>query len=271
MKPILNLITITKDDLEGIEATILSTKKLRACNGVKQIIVDSSDATVSEKVKALLLYEDNLEYIWQEPSGIAAAFNLGVRKLNAKWVWFLNGRDEVHPDLDENFLLQILNASKADVMIFQIEYMGSRLKRKRNPPLWSLWPPMYPNWVPHPGTFIRTSLFEQYGRFDPEFKIAMDTDLWMRLFSENVTVDMLSIPVTLYDIQGVSATNPAARDIEVRRIIRKNIKMLSKKWLFRGMHLFKAAFLATRNRFTDKLFLLLAKMKRFIKHILLRS
>ena len=85
-----------------------------------------------------------------------------------------------------------------------------------------------------------TSLFKKYGVFDTDFKIAMDADLWMRMFSKDVVVDMLSIPAVLYDIHGISATNSVETDKEARRIIRKNIGMLIRKWLSRGVHLFRA-------------------------------
>ncbi len=263
MKPVLNLITITKDDLDGVAATIRSTKNIRANLGVRQIIVDSSSQQVADNMRELLHNEENIEYIWQEPSGIAGAFNLGIKGLDSQWVWFLNGRDEVHPKLDEKLLLQILDSTQADVLIFQIEYMGGRLKRKRNPPLWALWPPMYPNWVPHPGTFIKTELFKQYGVFDPAFKIAMDTDLWMRLFSEKVTVDMLSIPVTLYDIQGVSATDSVSTDKEVQQIFRKNIGRILNWWIATGIHLLKTLAIP----FTQIFYLFLRKLKRLTKRI----
>ncbi len=240
MKSTLSIITVTKDDSDGVTATVVSTRKLRACDGVRQIVVDSSDAPVAEKVRALLDGEANLDYSWQAPSGIASAFNSGIIHSSADWLWFLNGRDEVHPELDTQLLLQILNSSRADVVIFQIEYMDSKVAPRKRPPLWLLWPPMYSNWVPHPATFIRAHLFEQYGIYDTDFKIAMDADWWMRVFSQNVTVDMLSFPVTLYDLNGVSATNFAQTDKEARRIIRKNIGMLVSKWLSRGVHLFRA-------------------------------
>lgn len=240
MKDILNIVTVNKDDLDGVAATVQSTKRLRACTGVSQIIVDSSADPVPIKIKEILVEEKNIEYFWQEPSGISAAFNLGVNALNSEWAWFLNSRDEVHSSLDENLLLQILNSTRADVVIFQIEYMGSQLQRPKNPPLWLLWPPMYRNWVPHPATFIRTGLFKKYGVFDTDFKIAMDADLWMRMFSKDVVVDMLSIPAVLYDIHGISATNTVETDKEARRIIRKNIGMLVRKWLGRGVHLLRA-------------------------------
>jgi glycosyltransferase involved in cell wall biosynthesis len=238
MKPLLDIITVTKDDPDGVAATIASTRKLRTYSGIRQIIVDSSDETAASKVRSMLAEEENLDYFWQEPIGIASAFNLGIDHSTAQWLWFLNGRDEVYPGLDVNMLLQLLGASQAEVMIFQIEYMGAKLERAKHPPLWALWPPLYPNWVPHPATFIRLSLFERYGVFDTYYKIAMDGDLWIRLFSKDVTVDMLSFPVALYDLNGISATNHSARDKEARGIFRRNIGIFTRKWLSTGWHLF---------------------------------
>lgn len=236
MKPILDIVTVTKDDLAGVAATIVSTRKLRACTGIRQIVVDSSSEPVAEKVRELLAGEESLDYFWQEPCGIASAFNLGISHSTADWLWFINGRDMVHPDLVESLLLQIINLSSADVLIFQIELMQARIKTKR-PPLWEIWPPIY--WVPHPATLIRTKLFEQYGTFNNEFKIAMDADLWMRLFSNDICVDMISIPVVLYDQNGVSSTNGPATRQEARKIIKSNIRMLLRLWIYRGIYLYK--------------------------------
>lgn len=242
MKPILDIITITKDDLNGVAATVQSTKKLRACAGIRQTVVDSSSEPVAEKVRELLAGEENLDYFWQEPYGIASAFNLGISHSTADWLWFLNGKDEIHPDLAENLLLQILNSTQAGIVIFELEYMQTRL-RPKHPPIWALWPPMYGNWVPHPASIISAKLFEQYGVFDTSYKIAMDADWWMRVFSKYVVVDMLSIPIVLYDQFGVSSTNLVVTGKESERIISGNIYMLVRMWLARGAHLFRAYFL----------------------------
>lgn len=234
MKPLLDIITVTKDDFDGVAATIQSTGKLRNCSGVRQIIIDSSSEPTSVKIKDLLLNEQNVDYIWQKPSGISAAFNLGISFAKADWVWFLNGRDEVHPELDANFFLQILNSSQTEVIMFQLELMQSRTILKR-PPLWELWPPLY--WVSHPATLIKTQLFKAHGAFDEDFKIAMDGDLWMRLFRENVGVDMLSIPVVLYDQQGVSSTSLVDTGKEAKMIVDDNFDLLVKIWISRGIYL----------------------------------
>ena len=44
MEAILDIIPVTKDDLDGVTSTIKSTAKLRSTPGVRHIIVDSSDA-----------------------------------------------------------------------------------------------------------------------------------------------------------------------------------------------------------------------------------
>lgn len=239
MKSLLDIITVTKDDPGGVAATIASTRKLRAFTGIRQIVVDSSSEPVAEKVRELLAGEEHLDYYWQEPCGIASAFNFGISASNAEWVWFLNGRDMLHPELDVNFLVQILTLSQAEIIIFQLELMQSRVRLK-HPALWALWPPIY--WVPHPATFIRAELFERHGVFNKEFKIAMDADLWMRLFSRDIVIDILSIPAALYDQHGVSSTNTIGTGNEAKRLIRNNIGKLAKMWVSRGVHLFKLFF-----------------------------
>ena len=240
MKPTLDIITITKDDPQGLAATIASTRKLRTCPGVRQVIIDSSTEQQSAEIKMLVADEDGIDYFWQEPCGIACAFNLGISKLKAHWVWFLNGKDEVHPELDGNLLLQILMSSQAEILIFELELMQSGLRYK-HPPIWALWPPAYGsgNWVPHPATMLKVELFEKYGTFNNEFKIAMDMDLWMRLFSQNIVIDMLSIPVALYDQHGLSSDGIRAIK-EEKIIVRRYFGKLIKMWLARGIHLYRS-------------------------------
>lgn len=239
MKNILDIITVTKDDPDGVASSIASTAKLRNLDGVRQIVIDSSSQPVADEINTRLSGENNIEYVWQEPSGIAKAFNLGIEQSNAEWLWFLNGRDEAHPKLNADLLLQILNASQSELIIFELEWMQSGL-RQAHPPIWALWPPIYGNWVPHPATLIKTSLFKQYGGFNPDYKIAMDGDLWFRLFSKNITVDMLSLPIVLYDETGISSTAAVETGKEAKKLILANLGMLIRMWLARGLHLGKA-------------------------------
>jgi hypothetical protein len=48
---LLNIITVTKDDLEGLKKTIASTSRLRQNPGVLQTVVDGSGLEIQDCIK----------------------------------------------------------------------------------------------------------------------------------------------------------------------------------------------------------------------------
>lgn len=237
----LEIITITKDDYDAICQTVSSTRELRL-RDVEQTVVDGSRQEVSDRIAQFLADEVNVRHVRQEPCGIASAFNAGLGGCRSEWVWFLNGGDLVHPGLDAPLLVSILKSSRSDAIIFDMEMMQTAA-RTRHPPLWGVWPPLY--WVPHPSTLVRRRLFEMHGEFDPDFRIAMDGEMWVRLFSKETLVDLISIPISVYDQNGVSNTHLAQVQREADMIVNRSFPLLFRIWLERGSYLFKAV----RRRF----------------------
>jgi glycosyltransferase involved in cell wall biosynthesis len=242
---LLNIISVTKDDLKGVQRTVESTKALRRNPFVRQLIIDGSSEDIRTSVKDLAYSGENLDYFWQEPSGISAAFNKGLSFVESEWVWFLNGGDEVHSHFKPNNLLYLLNESNADAIIFQNEWKGTG-KRIKHPPLWAMWPPLF-SWIPHPSTLTRRTIYNQYGNFDERFEIAMDYEFWIRCFSKNVVVDTLSIPLTKYDPCGISSTQPKKVSREAVRILRFHMWNIVKIWIKNGFILPKAYYNYSRK------------------------
>lgn len=234
----IDIITITKDDIKGVCNTVKSTRALRQRSEFKQIIVDSSSDEGRKQVEVLIHGEPSIEYIWQKPSGIASAFNKGLRQSDAQWVWFLNGGDEVHPDVEAENLLFILRNTLADAVIFQMEFMqsGDILER---PPLSGLWPPII-NWIPHPSTVTRKNLYTRYGNFNESYKIAMDYDFWFRCFSKDTVVDTLSIKLSKHDEGGLSNTNKSLAYREILTIIKNYWPQVVKVWLINVINRYHA-------------------------------
>lgn len=234
----LDIITITKDDADGAIATLRSAASLRARPGVRQIVVDSSTEPHRARVEGFAAEQHGVVYHWQEASGISNAFNAGLASSKADWVWFLNGRDEVHPALDPAFLLRLIESTSADALVCEIEFMQTK-RRSSHPPLWKQWPPLY--WLPHPATLMKRQLFDRFGIFDDRFRIGMDGELWLRVFSKQVVVDMLSVPITLYDETGLSSRTETVRTVrEVDRMVTGHFPALFRIWLGQGFYLFRA-------------------------------
>jgi len=100
----LTIITVTKNDLPGIQRNLCSTVRLRQFPSIQQIIIDSSDEEIHQQLINYTNNENNLQLYYQEAQGISKAFNYGIELSLDGWLWFLNGGDEVHPDLDLDLL-----------------------------------------------------------------------------------------------------------------------------------------------------------------------
>jgi hypothetical protein len=238
VKLLLEIISVTKDDFEGLRKTIQSTKALRCCPGVKQIIIDSSSYGISKMIEKLVRSGNNIEYYRQKPTGIAAAFNLGLSLADSEWIWFLNGGDCMHSDTEPDKIIYLLKNSRADAIIFQNEVRGMK-KVPKHPPMWAMWPPLNA-WIPHPATFSRRNLYEQFSNFDESYDISMDFEFWLRCFSKQVTVDTVSIPLTIYDRFGISSTQHGKTAHEAVRAIKKHLWAIIRLWINNGKLIFKA-------------------------------
>lgn len=234
----LDIITVTKDDFEGVARTIESTRELRARGGVQQIIIDSSKDEIKRKVVDLTNREQNIQYTWQEPTGITRAFNLGLKLSKAEWVWFLNGNDRVHRNVNTENLLYLLHETRADAIIFEIEYDQSK-EITRHPPMWAQWPPLK-SWIPHPATLTRSHLYKKYGHFNPSYHIAMDYEFWIRCFSEDVVVDNISFPLVTFDQSGVSQLQIQNVSLEAVTIIKRHLWKLITIWLKGGLSILQS-------------------------------
>jgi glycosyltransferase involved in cell wall biosynthesis len=226
---LLNIITVTKDDLEGLKKTIDSTSGLRQNPEVLQIIVDSSGVETQKVIKEHIRNEINIKYLWEPSSGVSSAFNMGIKNANAKWLWFLNGGDEAANGLNIDNFIYLLSNIKSDAIIFQIKESQSGITHK-HPPMWALWPPLL-SWIPHPSVIMIRELYEKYGNFDESYKIAMDYEFWLRCFSKDVIVDLVTIPISKFDQSGISNKLNDITKSEVRRAIRKYFWLIIKRWL----------------------------------------
>ena len=196
----LTIITVTKDDANGLVRTLVSAAPLRAA-GAEHVVIDGSDdATASARLAAEV--GQGITHILRPPRGVADAFNEGLHAASGEWVWFLNGGDAVHEALDPVWLLSLLATTRAHIVTGALHFDGESAPRPM-PHLSYQWP-LIACWLAHPATLVRRKTLLGIGGFGQRWRIAMDYDLWFRMLCRDTIVDVVSVPFARFDVKGVS-------------------------------------------------------------------
>jgi len=135
--------------------------------------------------------------------------------------------------------------SSSDIIFFRIEFTNHKKPKdtflSHQTSFQQLWLPIY-SWHTHPGSLVKKSKITECGRFSTNFKIAMDTDLWFRMFTQNYNVDLISLTVAKFYMGGISSNTPETyRELDIimgkyffasiRILINSFIKLL-REWIF---------------------------------------
>lgn len=182
----ISIITVCYNAEKTIGDTIASVAK-QAYPNVEHIVVDgaSTDLTVS-KIKE---HQARLSKWISEPDmGIYDAMNKGVRLATGDIIGTLNA-DDVYTDdqvltrVAERMDKEELDALYGDVEFFSADRPKTPVRRyssRRFSPTRIAW-----GWMPaHPTLFLRREVFERYGLYRPEFRIAGDYELVARVFKD---------------------------------------------------------------------------------------
>ncbi|MGV8815421.1 MAG: glycosyltransferase family 2 protein [Gelidibacter sp.] len=202
-----------------ITATYNSAKTLEACmdsvlqqsyKDIEYIIIDgnSKDDTL-QVIKSKAEKHANIIYVSEPDKGIYDALNKGIAKATGDVVGFVHSDDFL---ADTTIVSQIAEAFKAEVVdgIFgNLHYVqfNDTDKIVRN---W-VSQPFYPKllnrgWMPaHPTLFLKREVYQTYGHFNLEYKIAADYDFILRVFrQEHHTFKYLPLTITKMRVGGAS-------------------------------------------------------------------
>ena len=222
----IDIISITKNDFDGIYRTVRSTQKLRSYAeenniALQQIVIDGSDAAIAEKVKKFSQDQARVSYRYEPKPGISVAFNRGIQESGSEWIWMLNGGDELLGDAPIQTLLDITNKTGSDVVIFSGKNRGN-LQHTR--PMAKLWPVVY-CWIIHNAALVRRKVLLEFGGYREDYKIAMDAELWIRIFGYYKQADVIDIPLVNFEGGGIS-DNLVNRSIESKKMLWDNKRLL---------------------------------------------
>lgn len=244
----LSIITISKDDPEGLRNTLNSTQDIRS---IEQIVVLGSDSEAdtrsellpecsSNRLQPSLAISKSFSSIivQQQVPGISNAFNLGLVQATGLGVMFLNGGDVLiestliahaldaltkHPEIEILLYNAIFDDAIAGPYLYQTQgFYGSQLNRI------GLGMP-----GSHQAMVVRRSIFDRVGLFSPDYRVAMDYDWlcrWHKTSDSNRRVCFVDFPpVVKVDGKGVSISREPRCLYECFLALRRN-------GLFRGRY-----------------------------------
>lgn len=159
--------------------------------------------------------------------GISAAWNLALKHCTGDIVFILNSDDWYQLDCAERVLSAIRDNPDAGIVLG-----NARNYRRgestpcgvwRNRPDWLL--PILMPYV-HPACFVRRSVYEMHGGFDPVYAVSMDYDFLWRCKIRGVKFVKVSDIVTNFELGGNSNKRRKEGRQEVYRIARQYCRVL---------------------------------------------
>lgn len=183
--PLISIITVCRNAVDCLEATIVSVLSLKYPN-LEYIIIDgaSTDGTVD----IIRNYESRLAYWQSRPDrGISHAFNLGLEQARGDWIVYLNADDYF---VDQTVVGQIVpylqKFRDADVVYGQIEIISSGKETQPFPfsrvlgRQWSWRTFRLYNLIPHQAAFTNRQYFARMGKFDEDCTSSVDYEYFLR-------------------------------------------------------------------------------------------
>jgi len=235
--PLLSVVTVTRNDLFGLNKTIDSLKAIRS-ESIQLIIVDGSDADYPGVHASELSEFQKVQLIREKDYGIYHAMNKGLRLASGKFVWFLNGGD-INLMKTTNFLSDHISGEPLPVLLGRYRLGTQTFSLKRKPSNISKIKHGLP--TSHQAIFYPCDYFKKIG-FDLNYRMCADYASLAVLHKKGLSFQYLNEEIAEFNLDGFSGRNQPLLMREAMEI-QKNILGLSFYYVFVSQ---------LRHRFTAK-------------------
>jgi glycosyltransferase involved in cell wall biosynthesis len=199
----ISIITICFNNLEELKQTCLSVDS-QTYLPYEHIIIDGS---TGPDIKSWLMTNGNPPYrkwISEKDQGISDAFNKGIRLAGGEIISTLNSGDSLY---DNSVLKKVQDAFIKNPTA---RWCHGKLYLYRGDQWVTVGKPFDPEKlyrgmrsVFHPTMYVKKELYNRYGLYDLNIKIAMDYDFLCRIARENFI--FLEEPLAKFDPRGLSS------------------------------------------------------------------
>jgi glycosyltransferase involved in cell wall biosynthesis len=203
-KPLLTIITINYNNVDGLEKTMNSVFNQTYVE-YEYIVIDGGSTDGSYEV--LQNYDEKINYwISEKDKGIYNAMNKGIETSSGRYLLFLNSGDFlINDEVLEKASKELFN--DFDFISGNLEYLtenGNLYIRKHPEKLTFSY--LVSKTVSHPSTFIKREIFTQYGLYNETLKIVSDWEFFFKALGLNgATFKSIDITITHFDMSGISS------------------------------------------------------------------
>lgn len=219
----LSIITINRNNAEGLEKTMLSVAT-QTFKELEYIVVDGASADGSvEVIKRLEPQFTHLKWVSEPDKGIYNAMNKGLHMATGEYVQILNSADCLAAtDVTERMLAALEDAGCPNILygnMIKCFLDGHQIVDKCFAGQAITMLGMYTGTLNHDSAYIRRDLFEKYGYYDEGLKIVSDWKWYLQaIILGGEKPQYVDLNVTFFDMTGISETNK-----EVERAERKQV------------------------------------------------
>lgn len=219
--PKLSIITINYNDKEGLQKTIDSVIS-QTSKDFEWIIIDGGSSDGSAEL--IKFYSEYFSYWVSEPDrGIYHAMNKGVKNANGEYLLFLNSGDYFFNEVVVEKTLSFFKMHVEDFIVGDIILeTGKKPEMTRYTKLLSdniIYKLSFSS-LPHQSSFIKKSLFEKYGFYREDLKIASDWFLcYDSIILNNASIAYIPLTISVFNEEGISSVNKKLYNEEREKLL----------------------------------------------------
>lgn len=200
-----SVITVCLNAAATIKQTIDSIRSQTYFLNMEHIIVDG--ASKDRTVEIIKKYNNpKINYISEPDNGIYDAMNKGIKLVTGDVIYFLNADDTFYSRKVVETIAKEFESNKADIIYGNVKMISNKndinyIQKYNNVDKIYLTTKN----ICHQAMFCRAKLYNKYGGFNPNYKIANDYDWYLKMiFKNNVASHYADINISIFSLDGIS-------------------------------------------------------------------
>lgn len=219
-QPLISIITVCLNSKTTIERTIQSVIDQKR-DYVEYIIIDGGSSDGTQEV--VRHYGCGVDiFVSESDGGIADGFNKGISMAHGVIIGLVNSDDHLLPGSLQKVVDFFQRNPGSQVVHGDLLLYSGDILVKQVTPTGRWWYPWRLVLFNHPATFVKSAVYDKFGLFSLEYRIAMDIDMFLRWVTAGVKIDYLPEPLVAMHYGGMSDRQPFEGYREAKRAFIEN-------------------------------------------------